>query len=88
LQQQLADFPIITGPLADALTAADQTIGPGGRAMPFEQRIHDTLARHSRQPAYTRAHPERERHLRAVTRRVALRLQRAGRNPATFGLAW
>jgi hypothetical protein len=86
LAEQLARFDIVTGPVADALTAADQTIGPGGQPMHFEQRMRDMLDRHGPSSANARAHPQRAPYLRAVARRVAIRLRRSGHEPARYGL--
>jgi putative nucleotidyltransferase with HDIG domain len=48
-----------TGPVADALTWADQTTGPDGGTVTVEQRLHETLVRHGPDSPNARAHAER-----------------------------
>ena len=71
-----ADYAV--GPLADALTYADQTIGPSGRLMTVEDRFVDMLSRHGPQSALARAHPRRAAAIRAAARRTERRLLAAG----------
>lgn len=47
------------GPLADALTWADQTTGPDGREVDVHTRIADMLRRHGPDSPNARAHPLR-----------------------------
>jgi putative nucleotidyltransferase with HDIG domain len=70
----LADFPHEESPLADALTYADQTIGPDGRSMSVPERIADMLARHGPDSPNAVAHPRRGPYLLAVADRVTSRL--------------
>ncbi|WP_375406012.1 hypothetical protein [uncultured Amnibacterium sp.] len=44
--RQFADPRTWTGPLADALSWADQTTGPGGETVTVEARLREMLARH------------------------------------------
>jgi hypothetical protein len=46
LDDSLAEFDRQENLLSDALTAADQTIGPHGRPMTVSERIDDMPARH------------------------------------------
>ena len=66
------------GPLADALTYADQTIGPDGRLMCVEDRFADMLSRHGPDSALARAHPQRAPAIRAAASRTEQRLLAAG----------
>lgn len=78
LEKELSAFAPLPGPIADALTAADQTIGPDGVAMTVEERLRDTLNRHGPDSAHARVHAVRGPHLRATATRVASRLARLG----------
>lgn len=71
----LAEFPREESPLADALTYADQTIGPGGRSMTVPDRIADMLSRHGQDSPNALAHPRRCPYLLAVADRVTARLR-------------
>jgi hypothetical protein len=46
LMQQFSAQDYAIGPVADALTYADQTTGPDGRRMAVEDRFTDMLNRH------------------------------------------
>jgi hypothetical protein len=70
----LSTFSKEQSPVADALTFADQTVGPDGRAMTLEDRMADMLRRHGPQSPNAIAHPVREPLLRAAVQRVAQRL--------------
>lgn len=65
------------GPLADALTCADQTIGPEGRPMDVEDRLADMLRRHGPDSANARCHAQRAPMIRAAVRRTESRLRRS-----------
>lgn len=78
LGAELADFVYEEGPLSDALTVADQTVGPYGQALTIDQRMLDMLARHGPDSPNARAHKEREPYLRAAAHRVAARLEVVG----------
>jgi hypothetical protein len=62
------------GPLADALTWADQTIGPDGQRMDVEHRLADMLRRHGPDSPNARAHAERAPAIRAAVRRTEQRM--------------
>jgi putative nucleotidyltransferase with HDIG domain len=81
LSTELARFPLEESPLADAVTYADQTVGPGGRRMTVDERIADMLARHGPDSPNARAHHLRGPHLAAVAARVRRRL--GYRNPGS-----
>jgi hypothetical protein len=78
LQHEMTAFLPLSGPTADALTAADQTIGPGGVAMTVDERMRDMIERHGPDSSNARVHAARAAELRATTSRVAVRLQRRG----------
>jgi putative nucleotidyltransferase with HDIG domain len=67
-------YPWEYSPLADALTYADQTVGPDGMGMTIEERMREMLARHGPDSPNARAHPARRRYLLAVADRVRQRL--------------
>jgi hypothetical protein len=71
----LAEFPHEISPLADALTYADQTIGPDGRSMSVSDRIADMLERHGPDSPNSRAHSRRGPYLLAVADRVQHRMR-------------
>src|SRR5262245_53222001 len=83
----LRQFPQEFSPVSDALTYADQTTGPNGRPMSMADRMADMLRRHGPDSANARAHPLRERYLRAVADRVEARLSRPGRAAGGTGRA-
>lgn len=65
------------GPVADALTFADQTTGPDGEVMDVEDRLADMLRRHGPDSPNARAHAQRAPAIRAAVHRTALRLRAA-----------
>ena len=65
------------GPVADALTFADQTTGPDGEAMDVEDRLVDMLRRHGPDSPNARAHAQRAPAIRAAVHRTELRLRAA-----------
>ncbi len=65
------------GSLADALTFADQTTGPGGEVMDVEDRLADMLRRHGPDSAKARAHSQRAPAIRAAVHRTRQRLRAA-----------
>jgi putative nucleotidyltransferase with HDIG domain len=77
LSAELSAYPREESPVADALTYADQTIGPNGRSMTLAERFADMLHRHGPNSANALAHPVREPRLRAAVDRVQRRLQAA-----------
>jgi hypothetical protein len=70
----LSPFPVEYGAVPDALSYADQTVGPNGREMGFEERLDDMLRRHGPTSPNALAHPWRAPRLRAAVRRVDGRL--------------
>jgi len=73
LAGRLAEFPREESAVADALSYADQTIGPNGLAMELDERLADMLRRHGPESPNARAHPRRAPLLRAAARRVESR---------------
>lgn len=65
------------GPVADALTFADQTTGPDGEAMDVEDRLADMLRRHGPDSPNARAHAQRAPAIRAAVHRTEQRLRAA-----------
>lgn len=70
----LARFPHEASPVSDALTYADQTVGPQGQRMSLDERLAEVLTRHGPHSAQARIHPLRSAHIRGVARRVEQRL--------------
>jgi hypothetical protein len=58
------------GPVSDALSYADQTVGPWGRTMTIHDRIADAVARHGPDSPIGRARADRVPYLLAVAHRV------------------
>jgi len=63
------------GPVADALTYADQTTGPDGEPVTVDDRLADMLRRHGPDSPNARAHALRAPAIRAAVRRTEQRLQ-------------
>ncbi|MFG1602751.1 HD domain-containing protein [Actinoplanes sp. NPDC049265] len=82
LAAELARFPHEVSPVSDALTYADQTVGPNGRFMNFDQRLADMLERHGPHSPNAAAHTKRSPLLRAAVERVERRLTAAHSRPA------
>jgi putative nucleotidyltransferase with HDIG domain len=74
LHEQLSAYDRERSALADALTYADQTVGPGGQRMAVGERMADMLRRHGPGSPNAAVHHRREAHLRAVADRVEQRL--------------
>jgi putative nucleotidyltransferase with HDIG domain len=74
LHRELSAYPPEESAVADALTYADQTIGPGGQRMTLSERIADMLHRHGPDSPNAAAHHRREPRLRATAQRVERRL--------------
>jgi HD domain len=74
LVEELAAFPVEDGPVMDALTFVDMTIGPVGQPMTLDERIGEIQRRYSPDDpvhrAILRAHPL----LQAAVQRVRTRL--------------
>jgi len=76
---QMSQFEFEDSPVSDALTYADQTIGPGGRRMTVSYRIAEAIARHGPDSPNARARVDRVPYLLAVADRVQARLAELGR---------
>lgn len=74
LAAELGRFPREVSAVSDALTYADQTVGPNGRSMTFAQRLADMLDRHGPASPNAMAHARRAPLLGAAVARVELRL--------------
>ncbi|XVU29378.1 HD domain-containing protein [Actinoplanes sp. CA-054009] len=74
LEGALAEFPQENTPVSDGLTYADQTVGPYGRSMDFEDRMADMLRRHGPGSPNAAVHSRRAPMLRAAVQRVVSRL--------------
>ena len=70
LDQQLSTFEFSESAISDALTTADQTIGPNGRPMTLDERMEDMLRRHGLDSPNARAHAQRVPYLRQAVRRT------------------
>ncbi|WP_409332899.1 HDIG domain-containing metalloprotein [Trujillonella humicola] len=70
-----------SGPLADALTYADQTTGPDGRAVDVDERLADAVRRHGSGSPTGRIHADRAPVVRAAVRRTEHRLHLAATAP-------
>jgi putative nucleotidyltransferase with HDIG domain len=79
LMQPFARREYWTGPLADALTWADQTTGPDGGTVEVEERLREMLARHGADSPNARAHARRAPVLIAAVRATEARLAGAAR---------
>ena len=77
LDALLAAYPDDGGPLSDALTYADQTVGPCGDPVTVVQRRAEMLRRHGAASWNARVDHVRGPHLHAVATRVEHRLTRA-----------
>jgi putative nucleotidyltransferase with HDIG domain len=77
LAEALAAYPDEAGPLLDALTYADQTVGPTGARVTTAQRRAEMLRRHGADSWNARADRSRGALLRDVAARVEHRLDRA-----------
>lgn len=70
----LAAFHRETSPVSDALTYADQTVGPAGRPYTIEQRMAEMLRRHGPDSPQAKAQRSRGAYLMAVHARVRRRM--------------
>lgn len=89
LGTELDQFAFAESPLTDALTYADQRVGPGGRVVTIDDRIRDTLRRHGPGSGQARAAHLRTPAIYAVAGRVERRLHQVhaatGHVPAQRG---
>lgn len=79
LMQPFSGREFWTGPLADALTWADQTTDPDGATVTVEERLDEMLARHGADSPNARAHERRAPVLIAAVRATEARLAGAAR---------
>jgi putative nucleotidyltransferase with HDIG domain len=79
LDHMLDRYPNEQSPVSDALTYADQTVGPKGHPVSLDQRMTEMLARRGTNSLHAQVHHLREPHLRATAQRVQQRLS----TPAT-----
>jgi len=73
----MAEFDFEDGVVSDALTYADQTVGPYGRRMTVPYRIAEAITRHGPDSPNARARVDRVPYLLAVADRVEQRLAEA-----------
>ncbi len=78
----MAEFPFIEDPVSDALTFADQTVGPHGRRMTVTYRIAEAIARHGPDSPNAPARVDRIPYLLAAAERVEQRLTESRRQGA------
>src|SRR5262249_49857279 len=74
LDALLGQFPHEQSPVSDALTYADQTVGPGGQPMTLDERMSEMLGRRGPDSLQARVHHVRGPDLRATAARVERRL--------------
>jgi putative nucleotidyltransferase with HDIG domain len=74
LDAAMGEFPHVQDAVSDALTVADQAVGPHGKRLALEERMADMLRRHGPESPQAKAHPERSAYIRAAARRVDARL--------------
>lgn len=84
LDAALAEFAFIEDPLSDALTVADQTVGPNGRAFSIEERMRDMLERHGSDSLNAAAHPQRRAYVLSAHERVTSRLDTVDARPMSM----
>ncbi|BAL88625.1 hypothetical protein AMIS_34050 [Actinoplanes missouriensis 431] len=70
LSAELAEFPDEQTVVSDALTYADQTVGPRGQQVDPEARYTEMLHRHGPCSFNARVDPVRRPHLRAIAARI------------------
>jgi putative nucleotidyltransferase with HDIG domain len=83
LADELAAYPDDVGLLSDALTYADQTVGPTGSPVTLAQRRAEMLRRHGPASENARADLSRSAYLREVAARVEQRMNLADRRRRT-----
>jgi hypothetical protein len=71
----MTEFDFEDGPVSDALTYADQTVGRHGRRMTVPYRVVEALTRHGLDSPNGRVQGDRIRYLLAVADRVERRLE-------------
>lgn len=78
LPTALDGYPREESAVSDALTYADQTVGPAGRRMTLQERATDMLDRHGPDSPNAQVHDVRWPYLVEVADRVERRLHSAG----------
>lgn len=73
----MAEFDFEDSSVSDALTYADQTVGPHGRRMTVPYRIAEAITRHGPDSPNAKARIDRVPYLLAVADRVEKRLAQA-----------
>ena len=76
LADRLEQFPFERCAVSDALTFADQTVGPGGQRMTIDERLADVIERHGPDSPNARANPLREPYIRGAAKRAIARMPR------------
>ncbi len=79
----MAEFAFEDDEVSDALTYADQTVGPNGRRMTVPYRIAEAITRHGPDSPNARARVDRVPYLLAVADRVEQRLAVSRSAPTT-----
>jgi hypothetical protein len=74
LVAELAGFPFVEDPLTDALTYADQTVGPRGERLSVADRLAEAVRRHGPDAATSLAAPRRDPYVYAAAERTEARL--------------
>ena len=70
----LAGFPFAEDALTDALTYADQTVGPRGERLAVADRLAEAVRRHGPDAPSSRAAPRRDPYIYAAAERTEARL--------------
>jgi putative nucleotidyltransferase with HDIG domain len=78
LADLLGRYPDERSPVSDALTYADQTVGPLGQPVSLDERMAEVLARHGDDSVQARVQHTRGPYLRSIAARVERRLSYAG----------
>jgi hypothetical protein len=74
LVAELAEFAFVEDALTDALTYADQTVGPRGQRLSVADRLAEAVRRHGPHAPSSRAAARRDPYLYAAARRTEARL--------------
>ena len=74
LVAELAEFAFVEDPLTDALTYADQTVGPRGQRLSVADRLAEAVRRHGPDAPSSLAAPRRDPYLHAAAERTEARL--------------
>jgi hypothetical protein len=74
LVAELAGFPFVEDALTDALTYADQTVGPRGERLSVADRLAEAVRRHGADAPASLAAPRRDPYIYAAAERTEARL--------------